>query len=73
MKSGLVQLICANPKHAQHDGQGKDHLTVSDGVWAFCRRDSSLEGHVWEPTGGVAIDEILRTVRRHEAPRDAAV
>lgn len=70
-ESGLIRFICVHPRHAERDGH-KDHLTISGGAWAFCPRDSTLKGHVWEPTGGLSMDDVMRSRRGHETPREVA-
>jgi len=71
-ESGLVKFICANPKHSEVAPGRTDHLTINEGVWAFCPGDSALDGHVWEPTGGLSIEHVVRPARAREAPREAA-
>jgi hypothetical protein len=77
-KPGLIEFFCMRAEHnAAQNGTMSDHLTIVERAWAYCAKDVRLEGHVWEPTGGVAATEIERFARGREArhqrdARDAA-
>jgi hypothetical protein len=76
--AGLVEYFCMRADHnAAPHGSASDHLTVVERAWAYCPKDAKLDGHVWEPTGGVAATDIERFARSREVQhqrdmRDAA-
>jgi hypothetical protein len=85
-KEALIAFFCIKPEHrAAQNGSISDHLTVTDGVWAYCARDARLADHAWEPTGGISVSEVERFARSRDtreareprtepglsAPRDA--
>ena len=70
-KEALVAFFCMKPEHGvAHNGGVSDHLTISEGAWAYCARDARLEDHAWEPTGGLSLSEVERFSRSRDA-RDA--
>ena len=64
-KEAPILFFCVKPEHrvAAQNGSTSDHLTVTDGSWAFCARDARLVDHVWEPTGGISVSEVERFAR----------
>ena len=77
-KPGLIEYFCMRAEHnAAQNGDISDHLTIHERAWAYCSKDVRLDGHVWEPTGGVAATDIERFARGRDARhardlRDAA-
>jgi len=71
-KEALIKFFCMKPEHrAAQNGSMSDHLTVTDGVWAYCARDARLADHLWEPTGGISVSEVERFARARDT-RDAS-
>ena len=67
-KEALIGFFCMKPEHrAAQNGSIADHLTVTDGVWAYCARDARLADHVWEPTGGISVSGVERFARSRDA------
>jgi hypothetical protein len=67
-KEALIAFFCMKPDHrAAQNGTISDHLTVTEGVWAYCAKDARLADHVWEPTGGIAMNEVERFARSRDA------
>ncbi len=59
----LIQYRCVADDH-QEPGSKSDTLTIHEGKWAFCPRDSRAKGHRWEDTGGVTLTEVRRIAER---------
>jgi hypothetical protein len=67
-KEALIAWFCMKAEHrAAHNGSVSDHLTIADGLWAYCTRDARLADHVWEPTGGISVNEVERFARSRDA------
>ena len=66
-KEALIAFVCMKPEHrGAQNGTIADHLTVTEGVWAYCASDARLVDHAWEPTGGISVSEVERFARSHE-------
>jgi hypothetical protein len=66
-KEALIAFFCMKAEHrAAHNGSISDHLTVTDGLWAYCARDARLVDHEWEPTGGISVHEVERFARSRD-------
>jgi hypothetical protein len=56
----LIHYCCTNPEHASQRPDGLiDKLTLHDGKWAYCPRNTHLRGHRWTPTGGAPLETIV--------------
>ena len=70
-KEALIAFFCMKLEHrAAQNATISDHLTIADGLWAYCARDARLDDHVWEPTGGISLSDVERFARSRDA-RDA--
>ena len=70
-----IAFLCAKPAHVGKNGAAKDHLTIHEGVWAYCPSDAHAPSHDWEPTGGVSLAELelrLRTLRERAGTNGSA-
>jgi hypothetical protein len=48
-------------------------VTIVEGDWAFCPHDAMLgTGHQWQATGGIAMENLRRMVRRGKPDEFAA-
>lgn len=59
-KGTLVHFRCTNPAHGRPAEQRSDTLTLVEGLWAYCPFDIRIGDHEWDPTGGVAMQELVR-------------
>jgi hypothetical protein len=67
-KEALIAFFCMRPDHrAAQSGTTSDHLTVTEGLWAYCAKDARLADHVWEPTGGISMSDVERFARSRDA------
>src|SRR5437868_9675219 len=50
-----------SPEHrALHSRHGNGGLTIHEGSWAYCDGAGANETHRWSPTGGVALESLVR-------------
>ena len=68
----LIEFFCVRDDH-RTNGEVKvsDHLTIIERAWAYCAKDARLDEHAWEPTGGIAVQEIARFARTRDQRRQA--
>lgn len=78
--SATIQFLCVGNEHTRlglsvHDGEG--HLTIRNGLWAYCSAGRKDEPHEWEAVPGTPFSQIRHSsiMRRsgHAGgrPRDA--
>src|SRR6267378_5944541 len=57
----IVHWECHSPDHrALHSRHGNGGLTIHEGAWAYCDGAGSSDTHRWSPTGGVALESLVR-------------
>jgi hypothetical protein len=57
----IVHWECHSPEHrALHSRHGNGGLTIHEGAWAYCDGAGSNDTHRWSPTGGVALESLVR-------------
>lgn len=69
---GLIQFRCVAEGHLDPKSNTSDMLTIHQGKWACCPFDVRANGHKWEPTGGVSVNDIRRLVDRERNARAKA-
>ena len=57
--STLVHFRCTNPAHARPAAQRSDMLTLVEALWAYCPFNVRAGEHLWTPTGGVTLAELV--------------
>jgi hypothetical protein len=58
-KGGSIQFVCNADAHATAERRSSsDTLTVVSGRWAYCPSDAKGQGHEWQETDGVTIEEL---------------
>ncbi len=58
-KGTLVHFRCTNPAHLRQATERSDQLTLHEGLWAYCPFNVRAGEHVWAPTGGVTMEQLL--------------
>jgi hypothetical protein len=57
----IVHWECQSPDHrgllSRHANGG---LTIHEGAWAYCDGVGADDAHQWSPTGGVALESLVR-------------
>jgi hypothetical protein len=57
----IVHWECHSSAHrALHSRHGNGGLTIHEGAWAYCDGAGADEAHHWSPTGGVALESLVR-------------
>ena len=57
----IIHWECQSPEHrALHSRHGNGGLTIHEGAWAYCDGAGANETHRWSPTGGVALESLVR-------------
>jgi hypothetical protein len=57
----IVHWECQSPAHrALHSRHGNGGLTIHDAAWAYCDGAGADDAHQWLPTGGVALESLVR-------------
>lgn len=57
----IVHWECQAPEHrALHSRRGNGGLTIHEGAWAYCDGADANDPHRWAPTGGVALESLVR-------------
>src|SRR4029077_13490789 len=57
----IVHWECRAPKHrALHSRHGNGGLTIHEATWAYCDGADADDAHQWSPTGGVALESLVR-------------
>jgi len=78
--SATIQYLCVGDEHTRlglrvHDGQG--HLTIRNGLWAYCSAGRKDEPHEWEAIPATPFSQIRhssimsRPGHAEDRPRDA--
>ena len=68
--ASVIAFVCVAKRHGAAKGS-RGGVTIHQGQWAFCEGSSATEDHDWQPTGGVALEQLLarRIVHRESAAR----
>jgi hypothetical protein len=57
----IVHWQCQSPSHRTlHSRHGNGGLTIHEGSWAYCDGAGADDAHDWSPTGGVALESLVR-------------
>jgi len=57
----IVHWECQSSEHrALHSRHGNGGLTIHEAAWAYCDGAGANEAHTWAPTGGVALESLVR-------------
>src|SRR5258705_6662936 len=57
----IVHWVCQSSEHrALHSRHGNGGLTIHEGAWAYCDGAGADAMHNWSPTGGVALESLVR-------------
>src|SRR5437016_7469475 len=57
----IIHWECQSAAHrALHSRHGNGGLTIHEGSWAYCDGAGANETHRWSPTGGVALESLVR-------------
>jgi hypothetical protein len=78
--SAFIQYLCVGDDHISlglkvRDGQG--HLTIRNGLWAYCSAGRKDEPHEWEAIPATPFSQVRhfsimrRTAHSADGPRDA--
>jgi hypothetical protein len=57
----IIHWECQSPEHrALYSRHGNGGLTIHEGAWAHCDGAEANDVHRWSPTGGVALESLIR-------------
>jgi hypothetical protein len=57
----IVHWECRSSEHrALHSRHGNGGLTIHEAAWAYCDGAGANDAHQWSPTGGVALESLVR-------------
>ena len=57
----IIHWECQSPEHrALYSRHGNGGLTIHEGAWAYCDGADADDAHRWSPTGGVALESLVR-------------
>ena len=57
----IVHWECRSSEHrALHSRHGNGGLTIHEAAWAYCDGAGADDSHEWSPTGGVALESLVR-------------
>jgi hypothetical protein len=57
----VIHWECKSPEHrALYSRHGNGGLTIHEGAWAYCDGAEADDAHRWSPTGGVALESLVR-------------
>jgi hypothetical protein len=57
----IVHWECQSSEHrALHSRHGNGGLTIYEAAWAYCDGAGADDAHMWAPTGGVALESLVR-------------
>jgi len=57
----IVHWECQSPEHrVLHSRLGNGGLTIHEAAWAYCDGADADDAHRWVPTGGVALESLVR-------------
>jgi hypothetical protein len=57
-----IDFVCARPDHQGFEPN--DSVTMHEDRWAYCPSGTD-ERHQWQPTGGMALEDLKRFTARH--------
>src|SRR2546426_1457149 len=65
----VVHWECQSSNHrVLHSRHGNGGLTIHEGAWAYCDGAGANDAHRWSPTGGVALESLVRWTAPNGAP-----
>src|SRR2546430_4236065 len=65
----IVHWECQSPAHrALHSRHGNGGLTIHEAAWAYCDAAGADDWHEGSPTGGVALESLVRWTAPNGAP-----
>ena len=57
----IVHWACRSSEHLSlHSRRGNGGLTIHEAAWAYCDGAGADDEHQWSPTGGVALESLVR-------------
>jgi hypothetical protein len=71
-QGAVIHFRCVAAKHQDAKAGTSDTLTIHEGKWAYCPYDIRADGHQWEATGGISVNEVRLLVERGRNARRSA-